>query len=182
MNADDLLPDLPRAPRPVHPAALPDDELLKSCTLTRGRGSGPGGQHRNKVQTLVELTHRPTAIAAHAGERRSPEVNRKVALRRLRLALATEHREGVPEGEVRSELWRTRVRGGKIILNTGHADYPAMLAEAMDVLAACSWDPKWAGKRLACTPSQLIKLIAAHPPALLVLNERRAERGDHPVK
>lgn len=182
MGADDPFPELPRATRPTHPAALPEDELLKQCSLTRGRGSGPGGQHRNKVQTLVELAHRPTGISAHAGERRSPEVNRRVALRRLRLALATERREPVPDGEIRSDLWRSRVRAGKIVLNTRHQDFPAMLAEAMDVLAACSWDPRWAGKRLACTPSQLIRLVASHPPALVEMNQRRAERGEHPVK
>ncbi len=174
--------DQPSVPRPTHPAALPEDELLKQCAMTRGRGSGPGGQHRNKVQTLVQLTHEPTGITAHAGERRSPEVNRKVALRRLRLALATEQRVLVPEGEIRSDLWRSRVRGGKIALNTRHADYPAMLAEAMDVLAACSWDPKWASTRLACTASQLVKLVGAHPPALVVVNEARKARGDRALR
>ncbi len=182
MTTPDPLFDSPRVQRPTHPAALPDEELSKSCALTRGRGSGPGGQHRNKVQTLVQLVHTPTGIAAHAGERRSAEVNRKVAIRRLRLALATEHRVPVPEGEIRSDLWRSRVRNSKIALSTQHEDFPAMLAEAMDVLAASGWDPKRAGLRLACTPSQLIKLIAEHPPAMVTLNARRAERGDRPVR
>lgn len=178
---DDILAGA-RVERPLHPAAVPEDELLKSCTIRKGRTSGPGGQHRNKVETHVTLTHEPTGLVGQAGERRSAEVNRKVALRRLRLVLATEHREPVPDGDVRSDLWRSRVRAGRIACSTRHADYPAMLAEAMDVLAACAWDPKRAAARLECTPSQLVKLIASHAPALERVNAQRAERGEHALK
>ncbi len=55
------------------------------------RGSGPGGQHRNKATTGVRLTHGPTGVQATATERRSRAANLKVALRRLakRVAQAT---------------------------------------------------------------------------------------------
>ena len=172
----------PRAPRPTHPAALEEHELLKRCVIRKGRTSGPGGQHRNKVETHVSVTHEPTGLVGQAGERRSAEVNRKVAIRRLRLALATEHRATVPEGEIRSDLWRSRVRGGKIACNPRHADYPAMLAEAMDVLAACAHDPKKAALRLGCSASQLVKLIGQHPPALAAVNAARQARGDRPLR
>ena len=55
----------------MHPARLPIDELLADCEERRLRRGGPGGQHRNKVETAVELTHRPTSVAAEANERRS---------------------------------------------------------------------------------------------------------------
>lgn len=168
--------------RPIHPAALSDDDLLSQCELTRGRTSGPGGQHRNKVQTLVILTHRPTGITGRAGERRSPENNRKVALRRLRLALAVGVRVGVPAGEARSELWRSRCRGRAIACNPRHHDYPAMLAEAMDMLESCRGDPRRAAVRLDCSMSQLVKLIKLHPPALAAVNDRRAARGEHALR
>lgn len=169
-------------PRPIHPSALSDDDLLAQCDLKRGRTSGPGGQHRNKVETLVVLTHRPSGISARAGERRSPEVNRKVALRRLRLALAVRVRVGVPAGEVQSDLWRTRCRGGRIVCNPHHHDYPALLAEALDVIAVCKDDPKRAALRLDCSMSQLVKLVKHHPPAFSAWNERRAERGEHALR
>ena len=47
------------------------------------RGSGPGGQHRNKATTGVRLTHAPTGIQATATERRSRTANLKVAHSRL---------------------------------------------------------------------------------------------------
>ena len=88
-----------------HPATLDAEALLAECEVGRGRSGGPGGQHRNKVETLVLLTHRPTGIEAHAGERRSVRDNTRVAVFRLRLALARGVRTGVATGDQRSELW-----------------------------------------------------------------------------
>jgi hypothetical protein len=166
-----------------HLAALSEEDLLKECQIGKGRGSGPGGQHRNKVETQVTITHVPSGIAARAGERRSAEENRRVAIRRLRLALAVEVRNAVPSGDVRSPLWRTRCSpDGLIACNPAHPDFPALLAEAMDVLAAANWDPRKAALRLCCSPSQLIKLLKDHPPALEAANQARRARRLHPLK
>ncbi len=175
----------------AHPAALPIDDLLKQCSFEQGRGKGPGGQHRNKVETLVEVTHVPTGISAHAGERREMRVNRKVAIARLRLNLAVAHRTPVPIGEIGSELWRSRLQHkrtpdgrvtGRIVVNERHEDYPALLAEAMDVIAAASWDVSKAALRLETSASQLVKLLDKHKPALHEVNEQRRARGLHTLK
>jgi hypothetical protein len=168
--------------RPPHPASLDDDALLAQCTQGRSRTSGPGGQNRNKVETAVELVHEPTGVRARAGERRSVRENRRVAITRLRLALATEHREPVPDGDVRSPLWRRRLQGTRIVVNPSHRDYPALLAEAMDVLTATRYDVRTAATRLTTTPSQLLRLVRHHAPAFLAVNAARAERGEHPLR
>jgi protein subunit release factor B len=52
------------------------------------KASGPGGQHRNKTETGVRLTHLPSGITVNATERRSRERNRTMALERLMERLA----------------------------------------------------------------------------------------------
>lgn len=166
----------------MHPAALSDDDLLKQCAFERSRAGGPGGQHRNKVETMVALTHEPTGARAHASERRSQSENKRVALFRLRLALATNHREPVPRGEIGSERWRSRVRNGRIACNTEHHDFPALLAEALDALADAEWDAAHAALRLNVTTTQLVRFVRGHPPAFETLNRERERRGLRPFK
>lgn len=172
-----------------HPAALDEEALLAQCRLGKGRSRGPGGQHRNKVETLVTIMHEPTGIEAHAGERRSVADNKRVALKRLRLHLAVQHRCGVPIGEIGSALWRSRLRppaqsgaGGRIVCNPDHRDYPSLLAEALDTIADAGWDLSAAALRLNVSMSQLLKLLKDHPPALVWVNAERAGSGKHPLR
>jgi len=167
----------------THPAALDERELLKSCRVKRGRASGPGGQHRNKVETAVFIRHEPTGVEAQATESRQPERNRRNAVFRLRLRLALQHRVGVAlTGYEPSERLRVRVRGGRLALNPEHDDAPGILAEALDVLAACRDDAARAAILLGLTRSQLIRLLKEFPPALADLNARRSARGLRPFR
>ncbi len=167
----------------MHPAALPIAQLLPIVEFRTTRGSGPGGQHRNKTDTMVHATHRPTGIAAKAGERRSLEENRAIALRRLRLELALHHREPagarlVPPGIYSpSKLWRSRARGGRVFVSARHPDLPALLAEALDVLAHFGDDVPKAARALGVSASQLVRLLAREPAALAQINQRRKEAG-----
>jgi hypothetical protein len=170
----------------VHPASLPAEELLAQTRESRTRRSGPGGQHRNKVETKVTLLHEPTGVEAQASERRSAEDNRKVAFMRLRLALATQIRRAPIArdsfGDVTSDLWRSRTRGGVISCNPSHRDFATLLAEALDVIADCGQDAKKAALRLSVTASQLIKFVKDHPAAFDMWNKARLDRGLHVLK
>ncbi len=200
-----------QSPHYAHPAAWPDELLLRECTVGQSRSSGPGGQHRNKVSTQVTITHHPTGLAATAGERRSAVDNKREALKRLRLKLASEHRIGVPDGPIGSALWKSRIQKpkrsakpkntpkdpvfeklgitlrspepeaptGRIVCNPRHHDFPAILAEAMDAIAASGWEVKPAAIRLGVSPTQLIKLVKDHTPAWGQLTHERDSRGLH---
>ena len=51
---------------------------------THIRGSGPGGQHRNKTSTGVRLKHRASGAVGEATDSKSQDANRRAAFRRLR--------------------------------------------------------------------------------------------------
>ena len=166
----------------THPAALPVESLLADCELQRARRSGPGGQHRNKVETAVLIEHRPTGITAEAGERRSQSENRTVAIFRLRLSLALDVRGSVVEPYEPSPLWRRRCQGGKVVVSSSHDDFPAILAEALDVAAACDNDLRRAASLMGCTASQLTKLLQQEPRAIAAINAARQQQGLHRLK
>ncbi len=163
-----------------HPATLPAETLLAACDVERLRRSGPGGQHRNKVETAIRLTHRRTGITAMATERRSQAANLSQASRRLRVNLALELRTFPPQSP--SSVWTSRCRGGRIPIRSKHKDFPALLAEALNVLHAADWDLLTAADRLGCTPSQLLKLLKREPRALRNLNGHRAAQGRKPYR
>ncbi len=168
--------------RPTHPAALDPAVLAGECEFRATRRSGPGGQNRNKVETAVILTHRPTGIRAEASERRTQGENRAAALFRLRIELALSIRRPIAEVKFRpSKLWQGRCRSGRIVVNPEHEDFPALLAEALDVLQAVVDEPRDAAAVLGCSPSQLIKLLKEEPRAWVHLNTRRRHAGRHPL-
>lgn len=158
-----------------HPATLTTAALLLQCKVRRQRRSGPGGQHRNKVETAVVLLHRASGIRSEASERRSQAQNLAMAVRRLRIKLAIQVRS-LPTEAGRSALWQSRVRSRQIAISATHEDFPALLSEAFDVLAACQFDIKVCGVQLACTPSQLVRFLKLEPAALLEVNEQRGRR------
>ena len=164
----------------MHPASLPADDLLRHCDETRTRRGGPGGQHRNKVETAVVLMHRPTGLSAEGSERRSQAENRRVALKRLRMMLALSHRE--PPAMAPSDLWKSRLRGRQLVIAADHDDYPSLVAEAIDHLQAVRFEMRPAADMLGVSMSQLTKLFRQVPAAWVALNRLRIAAGLSPLK
>ena len=127
------------------------------------------------METAVSILHESSGQVGQASERRSQSENRKTAVRRLRMNLALNLRTPKEQLHKPSELWQSRLRKGKIQVNVRHADFPSVLAEALDVIEAHGYEPKPAATVLGCSTSQLIKLLSAEPRALAALNKKRKD-------
>ena len=161
----------------MHPSQLPESLLLEQCLVRRTRHTGPGGQHRNKVETAIEIVHTPTGITTFAAERRSQEANRQVAVFRMRLLLAIRLRAVEAAEVIPSQLWTSRCRNQRISCNKTHEDYPTLLAEALDAVDAKEYDVRRAAAALGCSTTQLVRFIAKNSEAWSSVNAERVSRG-----
>ncbi len=84
-----------------------DEKDLKIDTY---RASGPGGQHVNKTDSAIRITHLPTGIVTQCQEERSQHKNRAHAMRMLRVKLYE-----IEEQKRLSEIASTR----KSLVGTG---------------------------------------------------------------
>jgi RF-1 domain len=166
----------------VHPAALSTEKLLASCAIQRTRHTGPGGQHRNKVETAIRITHEPTGIVAFAGESRQQETNRRKAIERLRTLLAVQFRCVRSRVVAPSAMWERRCRARKLSCSESHVDFPSMLAEALDAISASAFDVRAAASALGCSSTQLVRFIGRVPEALETVNRSRESQGLHRLR
>lgn len=61
----------------------PQDVTKKDLIVRFARGSGKGGQNRNKRDTACSITHIPTGLSSRSEDQRSQNQNKLMAFRRL---------------------------------------------------------------------------------------------------
>jgi peptide chain release factor 2 len=61
-----------------------DEELLRECEVDTFRSSGPGGQHVNKTESAIRLTHPPSGVVVTSQQERSQHRNKAICLQKLR--------------------------------------------------------------------------------------------------
>lgn len=170
--------------------ALSDDELLLQCRLERFRVSGPGGQHRNKTDSAVRLTHSATGAVGYAAERRSQHQNRAVALSRLRRELALSIRSHVELDLYHPPLALQRILPRSIAAETSrrdrigakHRGFWNGAQRLLDLFEALNGSLAETAAVLGCSSNQLTKLLASEPHLWAAANAIRARHRLNPLR
>jgi len=90
-----------------------DEKDLRIETM---RSGGAGGQHVNKTESAIRITHVPTGIAVHCQSERSQHKNRSTAMRILRSKLVVLEQKKMDEkmeklgGEKKAIEWGSQIR------------------------------------------------------------------------
>jgi hypothetical protein len=161
---------------------LSDDALLAQCRWDQFRGSGPGGQKRNKTSNAVRLTHTPTGVSATATESRSLSENKLYALRRLKLKLASELREPIDLATFEPPEWFLSIRhDGRIVASHRHPLFAATGGLILDLLQALGGNPAAVAINLGVSTTAVIKLLETEPHLWAAANHVRAAAGLQPL-
>jgi hypothetical protein len=157
---------------------LPDDALLANCRFDISRGSGPGGQKRNKTSNAVRLTHLPTGIHVTATESRSLAENKMRAIRRLRFKLAADLREPVDLTHFQPPEWFLTIRRQtRIEASYRHSLYAPALGLILDLLQALGGNPAAVAINLGVSTTAIVKLLEEEPQFWTAANRIRSELG-----
>ena len=85
-----------------------NEQPSKEFKIERMRSSGPGGQHANKTETAIRITHVPTGLTATAQEERSQYLNKKLAFSRLTKLM--DQKEERIKMKMKNNLWNNHNR------------------------------------------------------------------------
>ncbi|XP_065025671.1 uncharacterized protein LOC135581710 isoform X1 [Musa acuminata AAA Group] len=170
---------------------LSDEQLMAQCDMDTFKASGPGGQHRNKRESAVRLSHRPTGIVAQAVEERSQHKNRAMALTRLRTLLALKVRKPIdldgytPPSELLQILpAKSTIRGKDVGPQIGpnNPKFALGMQALLDLIFSVEGSVSETAKMLGLSTGALSRLILSDDSLRVTVNELRTSKGMRPLR
>ncbi|MEP6634506.1 MAG: peptide chain release factor-like protein, partial [Luteimonas sp.] len=95
---------------PVEDEAVPIEINPADLKVDTFRSSGAGGQHVNKTESAIRITHVPSGVVVESQTERSQHANRDKAMKRLKAMLA--EAESVKQAAANAQTRRLQVGSG----------------------------------------------------------------------
>ena len=136
----------------------------------------------------MRLTHGPTGLVAQASEQRSQLRNRHEALRRLRAAIALEHRRPVsleqyaPPAALEAILPPAPGRKARDRIGPKHRDYWTGVQALLDLFVAVDGSVSETAERVGLSTGALSRFLLADPRLVRAVNGWRESRGMRPLR
>jgi hypothetical protein len=159
---------------------LSDEQLLAECRVDVYRGSGPGGQKRNKTSNAYRLTHTASGLSVTATESRSAMENKLHAIRRMRLKLAAELREPVADRFEPPDWFLSIRHNGRIEASYRHQYHAATAGLILDLLKVAG-NPSHVSAMLGVSTTTIIKFLESEPQLWAAANRIRTELSMKPL-
>ncbi|MBU2644302.1 hypothetical protein KKI24_06295 [bacterium] len=153
-----------------------DAELLKLCRVDTFRGSGKGGQKRNKTSNAVRLTLFDIAVTESAARSRALNINH--ALRKLRVSIALNSSRlfdrSAAHGSFPEEI-QPYLFQGIIRIQPQNPVFPVYIGCLVDLFI--QYKGSWSGisLRYGVSNSQLRRFVGKHPALSQTLERIRKE-------
>lgn len=157
---------------------LTAEAFLADCRFEAFRGSGPGGQKRNKTSNCIRLTHEPSGLHVIAGESRSQAENKSRAIRRIKLKLATDMRHPIDPRRFELPDWFAAVvMLGRIAVSHHNVHYARTAELVLDLLESRQGSIGDVAKLLGVTTSSVATFLQDEPQLWTAANKIRRTAG-----
>lgn len=153
-----------------------NDRLLDECDVETFRSGGPGGQHRDRRESGVRLTHRSTGLVVTCSRTRQQQQNRTIALNRLRRAFAETIRHPLDLSRLNIPDQLEPYFKQSLRVNPDNPHHPFVVKLVLDVLAETEYRAAEAGDHLGVSTNQLVQFLIRND-LLQQVNRERSDRG-----
>lgn len=153
---------------------------MEQCRFDAFGAAGPGGQHRNRTNTAVRITHLPTSISTVEQDSRSQRENRIHALRHLRHKLALHTRRELDLTDFHPPDYLKEYPA--LRMSEKNPLYPKTVALVLDVMKASQWHVGHAAVLLGFSTSALVRFLHDDPPMWEYVQKMLRELGMKPLR
>jgi len=141
---------------------MDETELAKICQFEFFKGSGPGGQKRNKTSSAVRVKLPEFDISASDCTERSQHRNRNNALRKLKIAIALQIREQPLDAA--PDNWDCSMHS---------QSYPLFTAQILDQLSSCKFNHQTAAEKWNKSQTSFLKKLFRDPDVWQFVQKQR---------